>query len=202
VVASGGAPGGLDLRGGGIRGGGMAGAPYPAGVEVPSKRYYTGYGLGFPYIVSGPWSRMVAYDLNTGDTKWSRPLGQDLAALKEGGQEAGVPRGAQRMGMIVTSTGLLFATSKDGKVRAYDAETGDILWTGTLPRGAEGLPAMYQVNGRQYLVICATTNLTWGRESREGGPWTQTGGTPAPPGAYVVFALPDKHATSSAVSSK
>ena len=32
---------------------------------------------------------------------------------------------------------------------------------------------MYEVNGRQYLVVCATTGLTWGPKSREGGPWTQ-----------------------------
>ena len=31
---------------------------------------------------------------------------------------------------------------------------------------------MYEANGRQYLVVCATTGLTWG-EIREGGPWTQ-----------------------------
>jgi quinoprotein glucose dehydrogenase len=201
VVASGGAPGGLEVRTGPRMAGGPGGAPYPTGLEVPAQRYYTGYGLGFPYIVSAPWSRMVAYDLNTGETKWSRPLGQDLVAVREGAPDAGVPRGGQRMGMIVTSTGLLFATSKDGKVRAYDAETGEILWTGSLPQGSEGLPAMYQVNGRQYLVVCATTHLTWGRESREGGPWTQAGGETAP-GAYVVFALPDKADKASTSSSR
>ena len=62
-----------------------------------------------------------------------------------------MPRGGLRMGMIVTSTGLLFATAKDGNVRAYDADTGAVLWTGRLPRGAEGLPAMYQVDGRQHI---------------------------------------------------
>ena len=61
---------------------------------------------------------------------------------------------------------MLFATAKDGAVRAYDANTGKVLWTGRLPRGAEGLPAMYQVDGRQYLVVTASTNLTFGREAR------------------------------------
>ena len=93
--------------------------------------------------------------------------------------------------MIVTSTGLLFATAKDGKVRAYDAESGKILWTAELPQGTEGLPAMYEINGRQYLVVCATTGLTWGPRSREGGPWTQTDMESGGKGGYVVFALPN-----------
>jgi quinoprotein glucose dehydrogenase len=102
------------------------------------------------------------------------------------------------MGMVVTSTGLLFATAKDGHVRAYDAETGDVLWTGDLPRGAEAMPAMYAIDGRQYLVVCATTNLTWGKNAREGGPWTPADGEPNGPGAYVVFALPERPPAGSA----
>jgi len=104
------------------------------------------------------------------------------------------------MGMIVTSTGLLFATAKDGQVRAYDAETGAVLWTGALPRGSEGIPAMYEINGRQYLAVCATTGLTWGKASREGGPWTQADGEPNGPSAYVVFALPERPAAASAAA--
>ena len=144
-----------------------------------------------PRILTAPWSRLVAYDLNTGETKWTRPLGQDREAMKlPGGQDAGIPHGAQRMGMVVTATGLLFGTSKDGKVSAYDADSGNILWSGTLPQGAEGLPAMYQVNGRQYLVVCATTHLSFGRDSKASGVGSQANDGSAP-GAYVVFALPD-----------
>jgi quinoprotein glucose dehydrogenase len=141
--------------------------------------------------MTGPWSTIQAYDLNKGTVIWKRPLGQDLEATKAGQKDIGMPRGAQRQGMIVTPTGLLFATAKDGHVRAYDADISEILWTGDLPNGNEGLPAMYEINGRQFLVVCATTGLTWGRASREGGPWTQTNGMP-PQSAYVVFALPDK----------
>jgi quinoprotein glucose dehydrogenase len=189
VVASGGAPGGLDLPAGG---GGRGSTAYPPGVDAPSVRYYTGYGLGNPHIMTAPWSRMVAYDLNAGRIKWQVPLGVDKLAAEEGGTNSGVPRGAQRMGMIVTSTGLIFATAKDGKVRAHSADDGRVLWTGELPHGTEGLPAMYAVNGRQYLVVCATTGLTWGPKSREGGPWTQADTASSAKGAYVVFALPEK----------
>jgi quinoprotein glucose dehydrogenase len=186
VVASGGAPGGLDLPSGGGRGSNA----YPAGLDVPSVRYYTGYGLGNPHIMTGPWSRLVAYDLNAGTIKWQVPLGVDRMAAEQGGANAGVPRGSQRMGMIVTSTGLLFATAKDGKVRAYSTDDGKILWSADLPQGTEGLPAMYEVNGRQYLIVCATTGLTWGPKSREGGAWTQGDVGTGAKGGYVVFALP------------
>jgi quinoprotein glucose dehydrogenase len=196
VVASGGAPGGLEVRPGpGFLPGG---APYPEGVDAPKVRDYTGYGLGFPYIMNKRWSQITAYDLNTGTIKWQVPLGVDLMAAAAGATDTGVPRGGQRMGMIVTSNGLLFATAKDGHVRAYDAGTGKVLWTGDLPRGAEALPAMYAVNGRQYLVVCATTGLTWGKASREGGPWTQADGEPNGPSAYVVFALPERRSPGSA----
>ena len=77
VVASGGAPGGLDRARG--RQGGQRGAPYPEGVEAPKARYYTPYGLSFPYIMKGRWSQITAYDLNTGAIRWQAPLGVDRA---------------------------------------------------------------------------------------------------------------------------
>ena len=179
---------------------GRRGAPYPEGVDAPKVRYYTGYGLGFPYIMNKRWSQITAYDLNTGTIKWQVPLGVDRMAAAAGATDTGVPQGGQRMGMVVTSNGLLFATAKDGHVRAYDAETGAILWTGDLPRGTEALPAMYSANGRQYLVVCATAGLTFGKPAREGGQPTPADTDPTAPGAYVVFALPDRPAAPSAAA--
>jgi quinoprotein glucose dehydrogenase len=189
VVAVGGAPGGLEVRRGPQ--GGPRGGPYPDGVDAPPVRYYTDYGLGFPYIMKGPLSQITAYDLNTGNIVWQRAHGVDPIATGLGAKDWGVPRGGNRTGMIVTSTGLLFATSRDGKVRARDAKTGDVLWTGDLPRGTEALPAMYQVGGRQYLVVSASTNLNFGKVSRDAGPWTDADGPAPGPSAYLVFALPD-----------
>jgi quinoprotein glucose dehydrogenase len=190
VVATGGAPGGLEVRRGPQAG--PRGGPYPEGVDAPAVRYYTDYGLAFPYIMKGPWSQITAYDLNTGNILWQRPHGVDPIATSLGDKDSGVPRGGNRTGMIVTATGLLFATSRDGKVRARDANTGDVLWTGDLPRGTEALPAMYQVDGRQYLVVSASTNLNFGKVSRDSGPWTDADGPAPGPSAYIVFALPDQ----------
>jgi quinoprotein glucose dehydrogenase len=185
VVQVGGAPGGLELRRAPGGGGGRVGAPYPEGVGAPADRYFIqGWGLGFAHVISPPWASITAYDLNNGTIRWRRPVGTDLEAAAEGGKDTGVPE-AQRNGMIVTSTGLLFSTAKDGHVYAFDAADGRELWRAKLPTGTEGIPAMYEVDGRQYLVVTATTPLQWGRGS------DPAAGPPQPLGGYVVFSLPD-----------
>src|SRR5690606_36755828 len=108
-------------------------------------------------------------DLNEGTIKWKIPVGQDRDAALAGAENTGVPRGAQRDGMIVTSTGLVFSTAKDGHLYAFDADNGRTLWSAKLPAGTEGLPSMYVLNGRHYFVVNATTPLTCGRASRESG---------------------------------
>jgi quinoprotein glucose dehydrogenase len=203
VVDSGGAPGGLAPRpvAGGLGRLGMSyGNPYPAGVDVPVDRYFIppGWGLSFPYIISPPWSTITAYDLNTGKIKWKVPIGTDQAAAEQGGKNTGVLR-AQRQSMVVTSSGVLFCTGKDGKIYAFDVDDGKELWSYKLPTGTEGIPAMYSVAGKHYLVVCASTPLRFGRSDEDDN--AAPGAAPPPPpvpgpdsnkGSYVVFALPDK----------
>jgi quinoprotein glucose dehydrogenase len=176
VVASGGAP--------------REAVPQPVteGVGAPAQRYFTDYGLGYPYLLAPPWSTIVAYDLNRGVIKWRKPLGQDRDVTRAGGKNSGVPRGSQRQGMIVTSTGIVFSTGRDGVLYAFDADNGEVLWSAELPMGTEGLPAAYQIKGKTYIVVNATTPHTWGLNSRESGI-----GSPEPlgKGGYVVFSLPE-----------
>ncbi len=189
VVASGGAPGGQEVRRPGPRPPGPP--PYPTGVDAPAQRYFTDYGLSFPFIMTAPWSTLTAYDLNTGTIKWKTPLGLDRDAAAAGGHDTGMPRGSQRLSMLVTSTGLLFATARDGKIRAYDADNGAVLWMADLPHGAEGIPTMYAVNGRAYLAVAATARLLWGRKALGGSdPWVAGEAGSDVPGGYIVFALP------------
>jgi quinoprotein glucose dehydrogenase len=176
----------LAFLSGGKAPGFSVGAAYPEGVVAPAAQYRTDYGLSFPAIMAPPWSTIMAVDLNNGKLLWKVPLGQDEEAAKLGLTGTGVPRGTQRNGMIITSTGLVFSTAKDGHLYAFDARNGKVLWSGRLPMGTEGLPAMYVLDGRQYMVVNATTPLTWGTKSRESGIGSDL---PTGKGGYVVFSL-------------
>ena len=191
VVASGGAPGARAAAAGAR---GAAPSNYPAGLDVPPVRYTSGY--GFNYTANKPpYSTLTAYDLNTGTIKWQVPAGgDDPRAVATGGKGTGFVN--DRAGMVVTSTGLLFHAGGDGTVSAHDVETGRVLWSAKLPAGSRGVPAMYEANGRQYLVVNAGQSLA-DAQSESGGEappaasaTSATSGAAAPSRAYVVFALP------------
>lgn len=193
VAGSGGAPGGLEVRQvNADRYTPLGGPPYPPESGAPRVRYYTDWGLypNQPYIVGPPWSSVVAYDLNSGTIKWKVPLGQDAVAEAEGARDTGAFM-AEHHGMIVTSTGLIFIAASDGKIRALDEETGKVLWTATLPAGSEGIPAMYEANGRQYLVVPASSNINSGGGHPKSARAQQDVRSNLPKG-YVVFALPQR----------
>jgi quinoprotein glucose dehydrogenase len=181
VVALGGAPGGLDIApSAGARYTPLGGPPYPEGSDTPHERYYTNWGLypDQPYIINPPWSSVVAYDLTTGTIKWKVPLGLDAKAAAQGAHDTGAFM-AEHHGMIVTSTGLIFVSASDGKLRALDEETGKVLWSVQLPFGAEGIPCMYEAGGRQFLVLAATSD-----RGAERNPTSQQ------PRGYAAFTLP------------
>ena len=126
---------------------------------------------GYP-AVKPPWGTLNAINLNTRQYVWKRPEIPKLAemGLKDTGSE-------NYGGAVVTAGGLLFigATTHDRKFRAFDKTTGELLWEYTLPAGGNATPALYQVNGREYIVIGAG-----------GGKWGESSG-----GSYVAFALPE-----------
>jgi quinoprotein glucose dehydrogenase len=126
-----------------------------------------------------PWSQLTAYDLNKGTILWQVPDG-DVASLAARGI-TGTGSHAPRGGVVATGGGLLFlGTSSDRKFRAYDADTGQVLWSYDLQAATEGVPAVYAVNGKQYVAIAVGGN----------GLFSQGLGHPEPgPGQYMVFAL-------------
>ena len=155
---------------------------YPEGVAHPTDRYVTDYGLEWMGLLSPPWSSIIAYDLNNGTIKWRQPIGEDSLYV-QGDKTKGAPSGTQRKGMIVTSTGVVFATAKGGKLYAMDADNGKILWETTLSYESNAQPSMYTLNGKQYLVINATSNVRSDSYDRSKKPGALKRG-------YVVYALP------------
>ncbi len=155
---------------------------YPEGITHPADRYTTDYGLEWTGLLSPPWASIVAYDLNNGTIKWRKPLGED-SLYTNGDKTAGAPNGSQRKGIVVTSTGVIFANGKGGKVYAYDADNGNILWETTLSNESNAQPVMYEVNGKQYLVVNATASFTKDSYDHSKKPG-------ALPRGYVVFAIP------------
>lgn len=126
---------------------------------------------GYPAI-SPPWGTLNAINLNTGEFEWKIPLGE-YAELKARGIP---PTGTENYGgPVVTAGGLVFiAATRDNKFRAFNKISGKLLWEYTLPASGFATPAVYELNGKQYVVIAC------------GGGKLNT----KPGDAYVAFALP------------
>ena len=127
---------------------------------------------GYP-AVAPPWGTLNAIDLNTKQYVWKKTLGEVPALMAKGLP----PTGSENYGgSVVTAGGLLFigATTHDHKFRAFDKANGELLWETELPASGTATPAVYQVKGREYVVIAAG-----------GGKSGEPSG-----GSYVAFALP------------
>ncbi len=160
-----------------------AAATVPAGDRNPNAidRYYTGFGFMIASDglapIKPPWSTLTKYDLNKGTIEWQIPLGDvpDLAAKGITNTGSHYPK----VGPVVTAGGIIFTGTRDRHIRALDTATGKALWEAEVDTAVEGIPAIYQVNGRQYVVFCAAA---------------QVGLTPNTQkkiqGSYVAFALP------------
>jgi quinoprotein glucose dehydrogenase len=152
-----------------------------AGSSPPPARGpygFTGYNRfvdpdGYP-AAAMPWGTLNAIDMSTGDYRWTIPFGEYPELAAQGMSETG---SESYGGPIVTAGGLVFigATLFDRKFRAFDKDTGALLWETTLPYAGTATPITYEVGGRQFVVIAA------------GGRRVQPTG-----GVYVAFALPDE----------
>jgi quinoprotein glucose dehydrogenase len=113
-------------------------------------------------------------DVNRASVVWRVPLGifEDLEARGFG--RTGTPNIG---GTITTAGGLVFVGGTiDRRFRAFDADTGALLWETRLDASAHATPMTFRgADGRQYVVVAA------------GG----DGLLQSPPGPNVVaFALP------------
>ncbi len=165
------------LRPGETRAGGRGGG---SEIVQEGRPVTEGFGL-FPTIVKPPYTTLTAYDLNAGTIKWQIGLGDDLRLVDQGITGTG-SAATNKGGMIVTATGLLFATAADRKVHVYDAATGRQLSEIPLGGTTSGAPSMFELGGRQYLLVTAAAGRVGG--GRAAGP------APAGPTGIVAYALP------------
>lgn len=154
---------------------------YPEGYTGPRSEYaeVKGNGISVANLLTPPWCGIACYDLNKGILKWTVGHGTDP---KVGIDGLGYPGGSSNKGMVVTASGLLFATSRDGHIYCYDADNGKKVWTYDLQReNPNGVPAMFEKDGRQYLVVVSCGPLRDKTKREEDVPR-----------GYLVFALPKK----------
>jgi len=112
--------------------------------QVGPDRYESGFGFMSTSAgvspIAPPWTSMTAYDLNLGTIKWQVPIGK--ASRTRGGP-------------VVTAGGLIFTGTSDKMLRAFDEQTGKVLWEMQLDSPVGGIPAVYEMGGKEYVVFCS-----------------------------------------------
>jgi quinoprotein glucose dehydrogenase len=138
--------------------------------EAPGGKFLTKE--GYPGV-KPPWGHLTAVNLNTGEVVWKQTIG-DYPELKA----KGIHTGSENFGSsVVTAGGVLFiAATRDEKIRGFNKLTGELLWEAPLPAAGIATPAVYQVNGKEYVVIACGGG---GKQQTKSGD------------KYVAFALPD-----------
>jgi PQQ-dependent dehydrogenase (methanol/ethanol family) len=109
-------------------------SPYPGG-----KLWLGGAFTVIPGEES--WGNVTAVDYNTGKIAWQKKTPLPMMG-----------------GALTTAGGLMFTGEGDGWFRAYDAKTGDVLWSFFAGAGVNAPPAAYAVDGKQYIVVGAGGN--------------------------------------------
>jgi alcohol dehydrogenase (cytochrome c) len=115
-----------------------------------SKPFYTGYDFDsiFGSIRTLPGAsdhigELQAWDLNTGKRVWQHNFKTMLWSS-----------------LLVTGGNILFAGgTPDRQFRAFDARTGEQLWSYPMPSGAIGVPTSFEVDGEQYVAVTTGWDL-------------------------------------------
>jgi PQQ-dependent dehydrogenase (methanol/ethanol family) len=87
------------------------------------------------------WGNVTAVDYNTGDIRWQVKTAQPMIG-----------------GILATAGGLAFAGEGNGLFKAYDSETGAVLWSFQAGAGVNAPPSSSTVDGQQYVVVAAGGN--------------------------------------------
>jgi quinoprotein glucose dehydrogenase len=177
-------------------------APYISALQPGGTRsempYIAAGGLGGPNVmglplIKGPYGRITAINLNTGEHAWMVPNGKPAdnilnnPALKAASIDASNWGGGQRSPILITKT-LLFEGSNN--LRVLDKKTGQQIHAIDLGANLTGGTMTYLWNGRQVIVAVVAGQQGGGAElvalalPRPGegrGGRGGRGGNPSPP---------------------
>ncbi len=87
-------------------------------------------------------------------------LADSVWRISRAGEKGITNTGSENYGSgVVTSNVFLFIGSSnfDSKMRVYDAKSGKLIWEMSLPFPGNASPAMYMVNGRQYIAFSTSS---------------------------------------------
>lgn len=88
------------------------------------------------------WGNITAVNYNTGNIKWKVKTEQPMIG-----------------GVLATGGGLVFTGEGNGWFRAYNSESGELMWQDKADAGVNAPPASYNVDGDQYIVVGAGGNV-------------------------------------------
>ena len=134
--------------------------PYISNI-IENKNFKGKYTHKWEYLVDKnnnpgikpPWGAIVALDLNSGKIKWKVPFGnydnlEDVYETDTGTRN--------RSGVTATRGNLIFGSgTKDNKFRVFDSTNGDELWSYTMSNTGSAPPTVYEINGKQFIVVPA-----------------------------------------------
>ena len=112
----------------------VANSPYPDG-----KLWLGGAFKVIP--TEEQWGQFVAVDYNTGKVKWKVKTPQPMIG-----------------GALATAGGIVFAGEANGAFRAYNSDSGEILWSFNAGAGVNAPPSTYTVGDKQFVVVGAGGN--------------------------------------------
>lgn len=113
----------------------------PATPDRPALEYTTLE----PLMDVPRWGVLSAIDLASGRMKWQRQTAQPLVG-----------------GVLATAGQLVFMGEGNGSFNAYDAATGQTLWSDRLEAGVNAPPVTWQIDGVQYVAVAAGGNQIFG----------------------------------------
>lgn len=114
------------------------GLVYTAALHAPGRYFVRGDGsVGFDLGPAGErFGVLAAIEPESGRVAWADTTAAPLVG-----------------GVLATAGDLVFSGLLDGGLAAWDAETGERLWSDELPHGCASAPMTYRAGGRQHIVV-------------------------------------------------